>query len=118
MDPRVDAKKSQPTMPETVDIPQLLSGPSRRLEDMYDDSDVVDAEYRAKAHAVNEAMQDIGMGRYQVLSDALDAITASLMHSVSGACGLSRASAILRMYRPPVAARRRAGTNVTIWIQR
>ena len=33
--------------------------------DMYDD-DTVDPVYRAKAHVLNDAMQEIGMGRYQV----------------------------------------------------
>ena len=35
------------------------------LDDLYDD-DSVDPVYRAKAHLLNKAVIEIGMGRYQV----------------------------------------------------
>lgn len=47
----VSSVYDEPLVPKTVD--------------MYDD-DTVDPVYRAKAHVLNDAMQGIGMGRYQV----------------------------------------------------
>lgn len=38
-------------------------------KDLYDD-DTVDPIYRAKAHILNEAIQEIGMGKYQVCFEA------------------------------------------------
>lgn len=41
---------------------------SKQLDDLYDDS-TVDPTYHAKAHVLNTAIQNIGMGRYQVEID-------------------------------------------------
>lgn len=38
---------------------------SRHLVDLYED-DSIDPVYQAKARVINRAIQDIGMGRYQV----------------------------------------------------
>jgi len=45
---------------EVLDTVELSS-----LNDLYDD-DSVDPVYRAKAHLLNKAIVEIGMGRYQV----------------------------------------------------
>jgi hypothetical protein len=75
-----DGKKDQADAGSAPIVPELLSGPSsRRLADLYDESDVVDAVYRAKAHAVNDAMQEIGMGRYQVRAIAPDYSTSLIV---------------------------------------
>jgi hypothetical protein len=35
-------------------------------KDMYEDGRALDPVYQAKAHVLNDALQEIGMGRYQV----------------------------------------------------
>ena len=36
------------------------------LDDMYDTDGTVDVVYQAKARILNDAIQEIGMGRYQI----------------------------------------------------
>jgi hypothetical protein len=36
------------------------------LEDLFEDDDAVDRVYHAKARVLNQAIQEIGFGRYQV----------------------------------------------------
>jgi hypothetical protein len=43
-----------------------VSPVTSKIQDLYGDEDgAVDPVYKAKAHALNEAIQEIGMGRYQ-----------------------------------------------------
>ncbi|KAJ7636010.1 MFS general substrate transporter [Mycena polygramma] len=42
----------------------MAAPPAKHLDDLYD-GQTVDPTYRAKVHVLNEAIQDIGMGRYQ-----------------------------------------------------
>jgi hypothetical protein len=55
---------------QDMNVPELSSGHSTqhakgKVVDLLDE-DAVDGVYRAKMHVVNDAMQQIGMGRYQV----------------------------------------------------
>jgi hypothetical protein len=59
-----DGKHDVQTPPVDATMPELGAG-SSRTQDLLD-ADSVDAVYRAKMHVVNDAMQEIGMGRYQV----------------------------------------------------
>jgi hypothetical protein len=38
----------------------------KALENLYNEEAIVDDAYQAKARVINQAIQDIGMGRYQV----------------------------------------------------
>ena len=40
--------------------------PSIKKADLYEDEGSVDPVYQAKAHVLNQAIQEIGMGKYQV----------------------------------------------------
>jgi hypothetical protein len=59
-----DGKHDVQTPAVDAAMPELGVG-SSRTQDLLD-ADSVDAVYRAKMHVVNDAMQEIGMGRYQV----------------------------------------------------
>jgi hypothetical protein len=59
-----DGKHDVQTPAADATVPELGAG-SSRTQDLLD-ADSVDAVYRAKMHVVNDAMQEIGMGRYQV----------------------------------------------------
>jgi hypothetical protein len=61
-----DGKLDAQTPAVDATVPELDAG-SSRTQDLLD-ADSVDAVYRAKMHVVNDAMQEIGMGRYQVRS--------------------------------------------------
>ena len=51
---------------EQVDADQVADRPvEARMKDMFED-DSVDPRYRAKARLLNDAIRDIGMGKYQV----------------------------------------------------
>jgi hypothetical protein len=56
----LDPAKPRPSADEST-----VFGDTVLKEDLYDD-DTVDPVYRAKAHVVNKAMAQIGMGKYQV----------------------------------------------------
>jgi hypothetical protein len=58
-----DGKHDVLTPAADATVPELGAG-SSRTQDLLD-ADSVDAVYRAKMHVVNDAMQEIGMGRYQ-----------------------------------------------------
>lgn len=53
----IKEKDSDAEVSDTVEVSSL--------DDLYDD-DSVDPVYRAKAHLLNKAVIEIGMGRYQV----------------------------------------------------
>ena len=69
----MDSKKTPGTDPidivDVLDTRQNNDSDSELQKDIYDD-DTVDPVYRAKAHILNEAIQEIGMGRYQVCDHA------------------------------------------------
>ena len=56
---RTDNVAVTPGVATTPSVPTLV--------DIYD-SEAIDPEYQAKSHAISCAMQEIGMGRYQVRS--------------------------------------------------
>jgi hypothetical protein len=85
-DGKLSVKTPPPEAPELADVPVLA-----RTQDLLD-ADAVDGVYRAKMHVVNDAMQEIGMGRYQVrnIRHRLDDLSLSIR---SGRCSRSRALA-------------------------
>ena len=47
----------------------MLTLKRKALRNLYEgDDDAIDPVYQAKANVLNEAIQEIGMGKYQVLS--------------------------------------------------
>jgi hypothetical protein len=58
-------EKSNPTNNVTADIGAAAVPSVLTLVDIYD-SDTIDPVYRAKSHAISCAIQEIGIGRYQV----------------------------------------------------
>lgn len=67
------ASDSTEDMPESTltqaELPydQNADADTRHLVDLYED-DSIDPVYQAKARVINRAIQDIGMGKYQVSS--------------------------------------------------
>lgn len=45
---------------------QSKEQPQQPLEDLYDDDPDIDPVYHAKARILNRAIQEIGMGKYQI----------------------------------------------------
>lgn len=56
-----DSIKSKSELTNDVHITTRIS-----LADMYEEDGSIDPSYQAKARLLNEAMQEIGMGKYQV----------------------------------------------------
>jgi hypothetical protein len=60
-----------PSTGALVDVNTLQGTPTSSilklpLEDIYDDDGTIDHVYQAKARLLNGAIQEIGMGRYQI----------------------------------------------------
>lgn len=54
-----------PAGDDATTVNNTLSRASSKIVDIYED-DAIDPVYRAKVHVLNNAMQEIGMGKYQV----------------------------------------------------
>jgi len=67
----IDTKEdvAPPGFTVTDNIDDFVTSPTNNMDvpDLYtSDDESVDPVYRAKSHLLTEAIQDIGMGRYQV----------------------------------------------------
>lgn len=81
--------------------------------DMFEDG-TVNPVYQAKARLLNAAIQEIGMGRYQVRGRLLEVKIAAECLSYSGICLLLLVSAGSRMFSPSLGHTARTETSISI----
>ena len=86
LSPQVNSKNARETLPPSsasnknnmASDPGNAAPPVSTLVDIYD-SGAIDPVYQAKSHAISCAIQEIGMGRYQVRSPYCDWKTPSTL---------------------------------------
>jgi hypothetical protein len=61
MSPSIDSKNE-----EYATDTKEMTVTAKALDDMYDEDGSIDPVYQAKARILNSAIQEIGMGKYQV----------------------------------------------------
>jgi hypothetical protein len=84
---RTDTQVDRKASVDEATLPDLGSGRVKKLDDLLDENDV-DAVYRAKMHILNDAMQHIGMGRYQASTIFIrDILNPTFMVLYSGVYG-------------------------------